>query len=719
MVFAIFNIRKIPKIIILSLILALIVPVCNATDVEQFSFYGVYDRLADTDSHKVNINHAALSGDGNKLVFSGVDIDNANLILYTVNADGSDLTIIPVPSEIQGIDDLVINKDGSRIFFSGRWSIYNVEDRTLTQILDTNDYPEINAVKKIQTTADGEYVYFMEDRDDLWRLRHGGGSPELVIEDTEVSRVDSNGEEAWAVCNFVISNDASTIAFILMGYHDPTNYYGITSKQELFVSQMGSCQQLTDDVGDVSKLHMDISGDGTVIVFSSAESPENKWYSIHSDGSSNIALEKLGFNVAGVSLNYDGTKMFYSDGLAEGGRLVNTDGSGGIDLFPRYNVNTITISATWDPCISDDGRRVSFRFGYSSWPFKEALYIGHLNNPDAVVDAPFIHNIVFNPPFMPRNDPESSIILKSKISDPQGLSDIDRTSIDHMIEGRFSSIQNSPAYLRYAPNDGGNPPDETAGDGIFSAECEPGEMINELDQMTVRVGAMDASNTVVVADTVLSIGSASTTQITPSITPSSKHVGFSGLMFESRSKTVGSNNVQIPLTLVGVREDIGNMDLTLSYDPSVIEAKTVIKGGVTDESIFDHNILDGTIKISLADNLGFSGDGSVAFVVFDVIGNEGSTSPLKIVSLSVNRADDMSTMDISTKNGLFTVLGSGQGIGDCNGDGQITALDALCALQMSVGKKPENPEMDINKDGKVSSLDARKILRIAANLETL
>ena len=36
MVVAILNIQKIPKIIILSLILALIVPVCNATDVEQF-----------------------------------------------------------------------------------------------------------------------------------------------------------------------------------------------------------------------------------------------------------------------------------------------------------------------------------------------------------------------------------------------------------------------------------------------------------------------------------------------------------------------------------------------------------------------------------------------------------------------------------------------------------------------------------------------------------
>ena len=57
------------------------------------------------------------------------------------------------------------------------------------------------------------------------------------------------------------------------------------------------------------------------------------------------------------------------------------------------------------------------------------------------------------------------------------------------------------------------------------------------------------------------------------------------------------------------------------------------------------------------------------------------------------------------------------GKGDCNGDGIITSEDALCALQMAVGKRADDGVMDVNGDGKVSSLDARKILRVAAGLE--
>jgi hypothetical protein len=57
------------------------------------------------------------------------------------------------------------------------------------------------------------------------------------------------------------------------------------------------------------------------------------------------------------------------------------------------------------------------------------------------------------------------------------------------------------------------------------------------------------------------------------------------------------------------------------------------------------------------------------------------------------------------------------GKGDCNGDGEITSLDALCALQMAVGKRAEDLVMDVTGDGSVTSLDARKILRIAAGEE--
>ncbi|WP_406661451.1 LamG-like jellyroll fold domain-containing protein [Methanolobus sp. ZRKC3] len=190
---------------------------------------------------------------------------------------------------------------------------------------------------------------------------------------------------------------------------------------------------------------------------------------------------------------------------------------------------------------------------------------------------------------------------------------------------------------------------------------------------------------------------------------------FNGLTFESRSKATGSS-VQIPLTLYGVQDNIGNMDMTLRYDSSVLVATEVVKGSLTSDSLYDYNIIDGTVKISFADKDGFSGDGSVAHVRFDVVGAEGSSTALDIVSLSANRAD-LTPVNIDTKDGVFTVISREQSKGDSVGDGgELTALDALYALQMAVGKIPEDLAMDVNEDGSVTSLDARQILRSSAKL---
>lgn len=56
--------------------------------------------------------------------------------------------------------------------------------------------------------------------------------------------------------------------------------------------------------------------------------------------------------------------------------------------------------------------------------------------------------------------------------------------------------------------------------------------------------------------------------------------------------------------------------------------------------------------------------------------------------------------------------------GDCNGDNKLTALDALCALQMSVGKIEENENIDVDGNGEVSSLDAKIILQNAVGLSS-
>lgn len=72
-----------------------------------------------------------------------------------------------------------------------------------------------------------------------------------------------------------------------------------------------------------------------------------------------------------------------------------------------------------------------------------------------------------------------------------------------------------------------------------------------------------------------------------------------------------------------------------------------------------------------------------------------------------------------TEDDTYAVTGSEETRGDCDGDGEITTSDALCALQMAVGKNTEDLVMDINGDGRVSSVDVRKVLRNALGLDVL
>ncbi len=56
--------------------------------------------------------------------------------------------------------------------------------------------------------------------------------------------------------------------------------------------------------------------------------------------------------------------------------------------------------------------------------------------------------------------------------------------------------------------------------------------------------------------------------------------------------------------------------------------------------------------------------------------------------------------------------------GDCNQDGYLSAVDSLCALQMSTGKMAENVNVDVDDSGDVTSLDARIILQSVVGLSS-
>ena len=93
------------------------------------------------------------------------------------------------------------------------------------------------------------------------------------------------------------------------------------------------------------------------------------------------------------------------------------------------------------------------------------------------------------------------------MSDTDGLDDITNTAADEMIDGLHYSSDALPAYFSYGyPYDTGEGVDLIAGDGDFAAVAYPASLIDSVDSMTVRISAMDAEKTIVIADTVLTVG---------------------------------------------------------------------------------------------------------------------------------------------------------------------------------------------------------------------
>ena len=117
----------------------------------------------------------------------------------------------------------------------------------------------------------------------------------------------------------------------------------------------------------------------------------------------------------------------------------------------------------------------------------------------------------------------------------------------------------------------------------------------------------------------------------------------------------------------------------------------------------------GTVRVGFAGAVGLKQDGVVATIPFALIGKAGSSTPLKITVTSANSEQDQA-LKAKTVDGLLTILGPKPE--DKPPEVPVlTALDALQALKMSVKLLPENLKADIDTDGRVTSNDARLILK--------
>ena len=163
--------------------------------------------------------------------------------------------------------------------------------------------------------------------------------------------------------------------------------------------------------------------------------------------------------------------------------MIRSNGSDGIDMFPSA---PIYIGAHGSPQISGDGSRVELVYS------TEYLYTGKLWPDSALYPGPRVQSITFDPAEIPDDEPGATVVLTAAISDPNGLADVARTSLDHLIDGAREEHQSDlPVYFAWDPHDDGSTPDANPGDGIYSTSGETGGAYPGTTEVTIRVSVQD------------------------------------------------------------------------------------------------------------------------------------------------------------------------------------------------------------------------------------
>ena len=181
------------------------------------------------------------------------------------------------------------------------------------------------------------------------------------------------------------------------------------------------------------------------------------------------------------------------------------------------------------------------------------------------------------------------------------------------------------------------------------------------------------------------------------------------MILESRVSLTGSI-VRLPVRLHKAG-GVSGLRFTLHYDPKALRVIAVERGSRLTEDSFSYDTdTAGQVRFGFAETKGRGPSGTAAVVDFQVIGNEGTISPLTLSDALMNHSTD-GPLPVELVGADFKV---GPKIkGDGNGDSFVTALDALLALKMASNLWAPDLSLDINNDGKITIDDARSILRMA------
>lgn len=172
--------------------------------------------------------------------------------------------------------------------------------------------------------------------------------------------------------------------------------------------------------------------------------------------------------------------------------------------------------------------------------------------------------------------------------------------------------------------------------------------------------------------------------------------------------------VVVPVWL-SAAQNLGNLNLEVRYGAGRATAARPATGlGLTGAFAFEANTAQaGVLRAGLAASAGLSGTGTLAYLELVADGAPGERIGL-VARVTSCHAANGAPLDVATLDGEIRLMTS-DGVlpGDADGDGVLTAEDGLVALRMSVGLLPPRLALDVDRDGAVTSADARLIFQRA------
>ncbi len=183
---------------------------------------------------------------------------------------------------------------------------------------------------------------------------------------------------------------------------------------------------------------------------------------------------------------------------------------------------------------------------------------------------------------------------------------------------------------------------------------------------------------------------------------------------------VGSRRVlegqsfEIPVYLINA-SNIANMNFTVQYDPVDIQPQgQLVSAYLLSNHMFTSNTAEfNLIQAGFAGTSGVYGTGPIAYIPFVAKGAAGSRTELYVSVWPINDPAG-APLAIDIIPGYVEIVGAnGLTQGDCNGDGRLNEVDALCALQISVNLIPPTLPLDMDNSGQIDSRDAVIILQRA------